>query len=72
MKPMNNIYIYILKIKREELINYGIKHGLNYSHSDKAHSFCNLRVDGGLLMLSRYPIVEKDSIEYPRGCHSDW
>ncbi|KAL6613511.1 hypothetical protein LY90DRAFT_669680, partial [Neocallimastix californiae] len=61
-----------LNNRREELINYGIKHGLNYSHSDKAHSFCNLRVDGGLLMLSRYPIVEKDSIEYPRGCHSDW
>lgn len=24
------------------------------------------------MLLSRYPIVEKDTLEYPRGCHSDW
>jgi len=61
-----------LNKRRNELIEYGKKNGLSYSYSDKSHSICNLKVDGGLLILSRYPIVEKDSIEYPRGCHSDW
>jgi len=61
-----------LNSRREALIEYGKKNGLNYHHSDESHNICNLKVDGGLLLLSRYPIIEKDSIEYPRGCHSDW
>jgi len=61
-----------LNKRRSTLKNYGKKNGLNYSHSDASHSICNLKVDGGLLILSRYPIVEKDAMEYPRGCHSDW
>jgi len=49
-----------------------MKNGLSYHHKDEPHNICNLKVDGGLLLLSRYPIVEKDSMEYPRGVHSDW
>ncbi|ORX87660.1 hypothetical protein BCR32DRAFT_274268 [Anaeromyces robustus] len=61
-----------LNKRRDALKEYGKKHGLIYNYSDAPHSICNLKVDGGLLLLSRYPIVEKDSTEYSRGCHSDW
>lgn len=61
-----------LNNRRETLIEYGMKNGLSYHHKDEPHNICNLKVDGGLLLLSRYPIVEKDSMEYPRGVHSDW
>jgi len=61
-----------LNKRRESLIEAGKKNGLEYHHSDASQSICNLKVDGGLLLLSKYPIIEKDKIEYPRGCHSDW
>jgi len=61
-----------LNKRRESLIQAGIKNGLKYHYSDASQSICNIRVDGGLLLLSRYEIVEQDRLEYPRGCHSDW
>jgi len=61
-----------LNFRKEKLIEYGKKSGLKYSYTDKAQSILKLSIDGGLLILSRYPIVEKDQIQYPRGCHSDW
>jgi len=61
-----------LNFRKEKLIEYGKKYGLIYHYMDKPQSILKMRIDGGLLILSRYPIVEQDRIEYPRGCHSDW
>ncbi|KAI8146672.1 Endonuclease/exonuclease/phosphatase, partial [Fennellomyces sp. T-0311] len=46
--------------------------GFNYQVASPRHYPWQLAADGGLLLLSRFPIKKSDIIEYPRGVHSDW
>ncbi|KAI8362678.1 Endonuclease/exonuclease/phosphatase [Choanephora cucurbitarum] len=46
--------------------------GFHYQVSSPRHYPWNLAGDGGLLILSRFPIIKSDIIEFPRGVHSDW
>ncbi|ORX45775.1 Endonuclease/exonuclease/phosphatase [Piromyces finnis] len=47
------------------------KHGINYfSNSKKKYSW-NIGIDGGLCLLSRFPVVNKKMYYFKNGCHSD-
>lgn len=46
--------------------------GFNYELYSPRHYPWQLAADGGLLLLSRFPIAQGDVIEYPRGVHADW
>ncbi|KAI9493181.1 Endonuclease/exonuclease/phosphatase [Zychaea mexicana] len=46
--------------------------GFNYQVASPRHYPWQLAADGGLLLLSRFPIAKSDVIEFPRGLHSDW
>ena len=48
------------------------KMGFNYQVASPRHYPWQLAADGGLLLLSRFPIAKSDVIEFPRGLHSDW
>ena len=48
------------------------KQGFHYQVSSPRHYPWDLAGDGGLLILSRFPIIKSDIIEFPRGVHSDW
>ncbi|ORX56386.1 hypothetical protein DM01DRAFT_1362532 [Hesseltinella vesiculosa] len=53
---------------REARLRYGFNH---HVESPRKYPW-DVGVDGGLLILSKYPILKRDSIQYPRGTHSDW
>jgi len=47
------------------------KNGLVYfSNSKKKHTW-NIGIDGGLCLLSRYPVINKKLYYFKNGCHSD-
>jgi hypothetical protein len=46
--------------------------GFYYHIASPRHYPWDIAGDGGLLILSRYPIVKSDRVEFPRGVHSDW
>ncbi|KAL0076736.1 Endonuclease/exonuclease/phosphatase [Phycomyces blakesleeanus] len=46
--------------------------GFNYHVASPRHYPWELAADGGLLLLSRFPIKQSDVLEFPRGLHSDW
>ncbi|KAI7889118.1 Endonuclease/exonuclease/phosphatase [Mucor mucedo] len=48
------------------------KQGFYYQVASSRHYPWDLAGDGGLLILSKYPIQKSDRIEFPRGVHSDW
>lgn len=56
----------------DKLLAAAFKQGFYYHVSSARHYPWDLGGDGGLLILSRYPIVKSDRIEFPRGVHSDW
>lgn len=54
-----------LRVKARQL-------GFNYELYSPRHYPWQLAADGGLLLLSRFPMAKADAIEYPRGVHADW
>ncbi|CDH54976.1 sphingomyelinase c [Lichtheimia corymbifera JMRC:FSU:9682] len=46
--------------------------GFNYQVASPRHYPWELAADGGLLLLSRFPIKQADTLEFPRGIHADW
>ena len=61
-----------LNTRKQRLISYAQKAGLIYhSVSDPPGLFSGYATDGGLLIVSRFPIVESDFDPYPYGVVSD-
>lgn len=58
--------------RKDWLIQQARYMGYNYHVESPRHYPWDFAADGGLLILSRFPIVASDAIEYPRGIHSDW
>ncbi|KAI7902406.1 Endonuclease/exonuclease/phosphatase [Cokeromyces recurvatus] len=58
--------------RKDQLITNARNMGYNYHVESPRKYPWQLGVDGGLLILSRFPIRQSDIIEYPRGQHSDW
>lgn len=63
----------LLSKRRERIIQLGATKGLGYSHMSPHPPLMGFPaiVDGGLLILSRFPIVESDSFTYARGIDAD-
>lgn len=63
----------LLSKRRERIIQLGAMKGLGYSHMSPSPPLMGFPaiVDGGLLILSRFPIVEADSFTYARGMDAD-
>ncbi|KND04196.1 uncharacterized protein SPPG_01629 [Spizellomyces punctatus DAOM BR117] len=62
-----------LSSRRNELISLAQKHGLKYVAAGKKQSIWKLRVDAGLIILSRIPIVSVDEWTFVRGTEiGDW
>ena len=58
--------------RKDQLIQRGRNMGYNHHVESPRHYPWDLGVDGGLLIMSRFPIRTSHTIEYPRGIHSDW
>ncbi|KAL0093574.1 Endonuclease/exonuclease/phosphatase [Phycomyces blakesleeanus] len=58
--------------RKDHLIKEARALGFNHHVESDRHFPWELAVDGGLLLLSRFPILESNVVEYPRGAHSDW
>ncbi|KAJ1970607.1 hypothetical protein H4R35_005767 [Dimargaris xerosporica] len=58
--------------RRRRLIREAEALGFKYWYGSNPKSWWDVAIDGGLLTLSRYPIVASDSIQFPRGKFSDW
>ncbi|CEP15689.1 hypothetical protein [Parasitella parasitica] len=58
--------------RKDRLITTARLMGYNYHIESPRKYPWNIGVDGGLLMISRFPILKSNIIEYPRGQHSDW
>lgn len=58
--------------RKDHLITTARNLGFNYHLESPRKYPWQLSVDGGLLLISRFPIRESSIIEYPRGQHSDW
>ncbi|EPB89528.1 hypothetical protein HMPREF1544_03612 [Mucor circinelloides 1006PhL] len=58
--------------RKDRLITTARLMGYNYHIESPRKYPWNIGVDGGLLMISRFPIKKSNIIEYPRGQHSDW
>ncbi|GAA5798180.1 hypothetical protein HPULCUR_003580 [Helicostylum pulchrum] len=58
--------------RKDHLIATARKLGYNYHLESPRKYPWQIGVDGGLLLVSRFPIRESNIIEYPRGQHSDW
>ncbi|KAJ3184095.1 Sphingomyelin phosphodiesterase 2, neutral membrane (Neutral sphingomyelinase) [Gaertneriomyces sp. JEL0708] len=58
--------------RRKYLIERAKEAGFTYSYGSPLGGWLKLRIDGGLLILSRLPILETRNVVFPRGKHSDW
>ncbi|KAI8987220.1 Endonuclease/exonuclease/phosphatase [Pilobolus umbonatus] len=58
--------------RKDHLIKAARLMGFNHHVESPRKYPWQLGIDGGLLMISRFPIVQSNVIEYPRGHHSDW
>ncbi|KAI8321076.1 Endonuclease/exonuclease/phosphatase [Martensiomyces pterosporus] len=58
--------------RRSRLLEAANKLGFNYYVASERQFLWNVAIDGGLVILSRHPIVASDSIEYQRGMGPDW
>ncbi|KAG1344551.1 hypothetical protein G6F62_004443 [Rhizopus arrhizus] len=56
----------------DKLIRQAFDQGFYYQVASPRHYPWELAGDGGLLLLSRFPIITSDRLEFPRGVHSDW
>jgi endonuclease/exonuclease/phosphatase family metal-dependent hydrolase len=53
------------------MVHYGRKHGFEFYVSSPTRSVFNAQVDGGLMILSKYPITRTEKMTFKRGIHSD-
>lgn len=61
-----------LNSRKQRLISYAQKAGfLYYATSDPPSFFSGYATDGGLVILSRFPIIECEFSPYPYGVLSD-
>ncbi|KAI8928394.1 Endonuclease/exonuclease/phosphatase [Entophlyctis helioformis] len=58
--------------RRTELVRLAAAAGLAHHAACPVPGWVSGRVDGGLLVLSRFPIAASEFVAYPRGVHSDW
>jgi hypothetical protein len=58
--------------RKDRLITTARNMGYNYHIESPRKYPWQIGVDGGLLVISRFPIRKSNVIEYPRGQHSDW
>ncbi|KAG1466631.1 hypothetical protein G6F56_004652 [Rhizopus delemar] len=58
--------------RKDHLIRRARELGFNYYVESPRKYPWQLGIDGGLLLLSRFPIRQSHRIEYPRGTHADW
>lgn len=56
----------------DRLLAAAFEQGFYYQVTSARHYPWDLAGDGGLVILSRFPIQKSDRIEFPRGVHSDW
>ncbi|KAK4511799.1 uncharacterized protein ATC70_003798 [Mucor velutinosus] len=56
----------------DQLLIAAFDQGFYYHVASPRHYPWDLGGDGGLLILSRYPIKKADRIEFSRGVHADW
>lgn len=56
----------------DQLLVAAFGQGFYYHVGSPRHYPWDLGGDGGLLILSRYPIKKADRIEFSRGVHADW
>ena len=57
--------------RRARLLEAAFKAGFNYSWASPAKRLLSGSIDGGLIILSRFPIRNRDFIVYPVGVYSD-
>ena len=57
--------------RQAKLASYAKKHGLEYCMTSPSKGLLNATIDGGLMICSRFPIVEGAKLTYKRGVHSD-
>ncbi|KAI9591546.1 Endonuclease/exonuclease/phosphatase [Syncephalis fuscata] len=58
--------------RRSELIKAAHEKGYHYSVSSPRQCAITLRIDGGVVIISRFPIIRHASLTYDRGTDSDW
>lgn len=58
--------------RRSRLLAAARKQGFEYYVASERQLVWNLAIDGGLLIMSRYPIVHMETMEYQRGMGPDW
>ncbi|KAJ1964833.1 hypothetical protein GGI12_001169 [Dipsacomyces acuminosporus] len=58
--------------RRDRLVAAAEKLGFTYSVLSEKKTILDLASDGGLVILSRHPIVDSERIEYQRGLESDF
>ncbi|CEJ00587.1 hypothetical protein RMCBS344292_14639 [Rhizopus microsporus] len=56
----------------DKLLVKAYDQGFYHHVASPRHYPWELAGDGGLLILSRFPIVQANIIEFPRGMHADW
>jgi hypothetical protein len=56
----------------DKLLTAAFDQGFFYHVDSPRHYPWDLAGDGGLLLLSRFPIKKADRIEFSRGVHADW
>ncbi|KAG9291163.1 hypothetical protein G9A89_013035 [Geosiphon pyriformis] len=57
--------------RRHRLLEAAYKAGFKFSWSSPAKSLFSGSIDGGLVLLSKFPLRECDYMVYPVGCYSD-
>lgn len=57
--------------RMSKLLFYAKKAGLDYHVASPCKGLLNASVDGGLIILSRYPIVKTEKITFKRGIYGD-
>jgi len=57
--------------RRDWLVNEAFLQGFKHSYSIKKKFNVVSPIDGGVTIISKYPIVKRDYIIYPRGSHGD-
>jgi hypothetical protein len=57
--------------RQVRMMSYAKKAGLEYIVTSPSKGLLNAMIDGGLMICSRFPIVETARMTYKRGVHSD-
>ncbi|KAJ3043213.1 calcium calmodulin-dependent protein kinase type 1G [Rhizophlyctis rosea] len=57
--------------RQTKMINYGRKAGLEYWVCSPSKGLLSGMADGGLLIMSKYPIIKTERMTYKKGVHND-